>query len=170
MFQQIAEMVKSCVSCRKLSNVVKEPLVRSNFSRRPWERIGSDLFFLNNRWYLLVVDYFSRYIEVELLSELSSLEVVNRLKGLFARHGIPEILISDNGPQYASDVFAEFAKTYAFCHVTSSPRHPQSNGAAERAVQTVKAMLKKSDDPCLALLAYRASPQENGQSPAELLI
>ena len=134
MSSQIADMVRSCVSCRKISNVVREPLIRSDFPNRPWERVGSDLFFLEGKWYLLVVDYFSRYVEVDLLSELSSLEVVSRLRSIFARHGIPEMLISDNGPQYSSEAFSEFTRTYNFVHVTSSPKHPQSNGAAERAV------------------------------------
>ena len=170
MSSQIADMVRSCVLRRKIFNVVRKPLIRSDFPNRPWERVGSDLFFLEGKWYLLVVDYFSRYVEVDLLSELSSLEVVSHLKSIFARHGIPEMLISDNGPQYSSEAFSEFTRTYNFVHVTSSPKHPQSNGAAERAVQTVKSMLKKSDDPQLALLAFRASPQENGSSPSELLM
>ena len=55
-------------------------------------------------------------------------------------------------------------------HTTSSPRYPQSNGKAERAIRTVKALLKKSDDPYLAMLTYRSSPQQNGFSPAQLLI
>ena len=78
--------------------------------------------------------------------------------------------MSDNGPQYASVSFSHFASEYGFDHVTSSPGYPQSNGAAERAVKTVKSLLTKNDDPYVALLAYRSTPPENGYSPAELLM
>lgn len=170
MSQQIAEMVRRCDSCRKESNVQQVPLLRSEFPNRPWEKLGSDLFYFDNKWYLLLVDYHSRFIEVALLEDLSSSRVILHLKSMFARHGVPDILISDNGPQYASEDFVSFAKAYGFTHITSSPKHPQGNGAAERAVQTVKNILKKGPDPYLGLMAYRSSPLENGLSPTELLM
>ena len=107
-------------------------------------------------------------VEVALLEELNTRHVVLHMKSIFARHGIPEILTSDNGPQYASEEFRKFVHEYAFQHATSSPKYPQS--AAERAVQTMKSLLKKENDPYMALLAYRTSPLENGASPAELLM
>ena len=76
---------------------------------------------------------------------------------MFSRHGIPGTVRSDNGPQYSSQEFAWFANSYEFNQVTSSPRFPQSNGQVERTVQTVKRMLKRSNDPYLALLSYRAT-------------
>ena len=69
--------------------------------------------------------------------------------------------MSDNGPQYNSQAFIEFAKQYNFSHITSSPKFPQANGEAERAVRTVKDLLKKNSDPYLALLAYRTTPLDN---------
>ena len=88
---------------------------------------------------------------------------------MFARHGIPETVRSDNGPQYDSAVFAKFSKDWNFDHVTSSPNYAQSNGEVERAVQTVKNLLTKAEDPAKALLEYRATPLECNYSPAELL-
>ena len=76
--------------------------------------------------------------------------------------------MSDNGPQYSSKLFSVFAKSYGFFHQTSSPLFPQANGAAERAVQTIKSLLGKNDDPYLAMIAYRSTPLENGYSPAQL--
>ena len=67
-------------------------------------------------------------------------------------------------------MFKKFSEDYNFTHTTSSPRYPASNGEAERAVRTVKEMLKKCDDPYLAMLIYRSTPLHNGFSPAELLM
>ena len=87
------------------------------------------------------------------------------------RNGIPETVVSDNGPQFSSQEFSDFASNYQFAHVTSSPHYPASNGQAERAVKTAKQLLKNADDPFLALLSYRATPLPwCGKSPAELLM
>ena len=78
---------------------------------------------------------------------------------------------SDNGPQYVSQEFTDFARSYDFCHVTSSPHFPQSNGQAERTVRTIKRLLKELDDPLMALLTYRTTPFPwCGRSPVELLM
>ena len=90
---------------------------------------------------------------------------------IFSRHGIPATVISDNGPQYSSEAFRFFSQEYNFNHVTSSPHYPQSNRLAERMVRTAKALLFKSSDPNLALLAYWSTPFPwCGLSPAELLM
>ena len=70
-------------------------------------------------------------------------EVINSLKSIFARHGIRVILVSDNETQYSTTLFREFAIEYEFTHLMSSPNYLQGNGAAERAVKTVKGLLKK---------------------------
>ena len=131
--------------------------------------MGTDLFELQGTKYLLVVDYISRYPEVTKLSSTTSRSIITALKCIFSRHGIPSILMSDNGPQFSSNEMMEF--TYAFTHVTSSPRYPQSNGLAEKTVKTVKEMVQKSTEPYKVLLSYRATsfPWCN-LSPAELLM
>uniref|UniRef100_A0A3Q2QP68 Integrase catalytic domain-containing protein n=1 Tax=Fundulus heteroclitus TaxID=8078 RepID=A0A3Q2QP68_FUNHE len=116
------------------------------------------------------VDYFSRYVELALLTQTKCKDVINHLKSMFARYSIPESLMSDNGPQLSGQAFASYAKAYEFKHLTSSPKFPCSNGEAEQAVQTMKSLLKKATDPYLALLAYRATPLQNGYSPAQLLM
>ena len=100
--------------------------------------------------------YFSRYmyIEVQSLTSTTSASIIRSLKSIFARHGIPMTMMSDNGPQYSSQEFSSFAEEYQFEHVTSSPHYPQANGLAERAVRTIKGLLQKSTDPYLALLAH----------------
>ncbi|KAF7642853.1 hypothetical protein LDENG_00249640 [Lucifuga dentata] len=101
--------------------------------------------------------------------------MIRHLRSQFARHGIPEVLISDNAPQFSSDTFKRFSVEWGFQHMMSSPHFPQSNGLAERGVQTVKSMLKKihanDGDPYLALLNLRNTPLEDvGVSPAQLLM
>ena len=132
--------------------------------------MGTDLFEFKKSTYLLIVDYYSRWIEIARLGGTTSEEVIRVTSSIFARHGIPEVVVSDNGPQFSAEAYAKFAQTYGFEHVTSSPHYPKSNGEAERAVQTVKNLLKKSGDHYLALLAYRNTPLQCGYSPAQLLM
>ena len=166
---QVTDMVKKSPKCAKMAIQRKEPMIVSPLPEFPWKVIGTDLFELDKKHYLLVVDYFSRYPEVILLKSTTSASVIEALKT--SRHGIPEVIRSDNGPQYSSMEFFKFASSYGFQHITSSPLYPQSNGQAERTVQTVKRVLKQSDDPYLALMSYRATPLTwCSFSPAELLL
>ena len=79
-------------------------------------------------------------------------------------------MISDNGSQYSSLEYKKFTEEYGFLHTTSSPKFSQSNGEAKRAVKTVKALLKKSEDLYLAMLTYRSTPLQNSFSPSQLLM
>ena len=136
--------------------------------KHPWEKVATDLFQLNS---LLVVDYFLRYPEVIKLSSTTSKAVISSLKTIFSRHGVPQVLMSDNGPQFDSSEIKEFAATYAFKHITSSPHYPQSNGLAERTVKTKKGLLKHTNNPYMALLSYRFTPLPwCNYNPAELLM
>lgn len=168
--RQIKEMVERCEICCQYSQAKTEPLMTTPLPARPWQKVAADIFQWRNGHYIVVVDYYSRYIEVANLPTLTTSTTVERLKVIFARFGVPEILVTDNGPQFASTDFATFAQDYGFNHTTSSPRYPQSNGEAERAVRTVKQLLNKSLDPQKALLAYRATPLAHGLSPAQLLM
>ena len=168
--KQLEELVKCCAECCRVQNQRAEPLIPSKLPEYPWQKVGTDLFEWKKDNYLLIVDYYSRYIEVAKLKRTTAEEVILHTKSIFARHGIPEVIISDNGPQYVSAEYQNFAQKYEFEHITSSPYYPQSNGEAERAVQTVKSLLKKEGDPYLALLAYRTTPLQSGFSPSELLM
>ena len=120
---------------------------------------------------MLCVHYYSKWIEISKLDNLGSLNVINYLQSHFSRYGIPDQLVSDNGPQFISSEFSEFAKNYGFTHITSSPHYPQANGEAERAVQTVKHLFNKAKDPYKAMLDYRNTPlEEINLSPAQLMM
>lgn len=168
----ISNMVKRCPNCvRELVNK-KEPLLPHEFPSRPWQNLSIDLLKFKNKWYVTLIDNYSRFIELMELKSLSSSSIIEFLKSIFARHGIPEIVYSDNGPQFQkmfTSEFNGFANDYGFIHVTSSPKFPQSNGMAEAAVKIVKYRLKKGGDMCKAMLSYATTPLANGYSPAELL-
>lgn len=168
-------MINQCATCQRhrFSNQ-KEPLMSHSVPELPWECIGTDLFMWNGQQYLIAVDYYSKYFEIERLHTTTSQAVINKLKNIFARHGIPQAVISDNGPQFSSDLFSNFARSYAFTHKTSSPLHPKSNGLAEKAVGIAKRLLTKTKeshgDIFLSLLEYRNTPICDSASPAQLLM
>ncbi|UYV65991.1 K02A2.6-like, partial [Cordylochernes scorpioides] len=169
--EEIAETVRKCSVCIQEAVSKHEPLIPTNFPTRPWQKIGMDLFKFENKWYLVVIDYYSRFPEMIQLDRLTANVVVRSCKSIFARHVISETVVSDNGTQFGAALeFANFARQYGFTHATSSPRFPQSNGMAEAGVKIAKLILKKNLDPSLGLLEYRSTPLENGYRPAELLI
>ncbi|KAL6490042.1 hypothetical protein MHYP_G00003870 [Metynnis hypsauchen] len=167
---EIRLMVENCGICMRHRVQRCEPLLSSPVPARPWCKVGMDLFEHEKKSYVLIVDYFSRYIEVAELKTTSSEVTVRAIKEAFARHGIPDEVVSDNGPQFVSDTFRNFAHEFKFIHTTSSPHYPQANGEAERAVRTLKGLWKKERDYSKALLAYRATPLEHGFSPSQLLM
>ena len=98
MSKQISDVVISCQECTKHSPQPSQPLISSLLPEYPWQKVASDLFHYKGKTYLLCVDYFSRYPEVVKLNSTTSKGVIEALKSIFARHGTPETLISDNGP------------------------------------------------------------------------
>lgn len=129
-----------------------------------------DLFTLEGKEYVVVVDYYSRFFELEQLPRTATKNIALVLEPMFARYGVPRTIRTDNGPQFTSTEFKELVHHWGASHTTSSPYYPQSNGMAERAVQTAKQLLRKSSNIHEALLAYRATPSVEGFSPGELLM
>lgn len=163
MGKQIEDTVLKCPTCSKYRRQnSREPLIPHPIPKRPWARVAADLCDINGQPHLVLVDYYSGFIEVDRLEGTNSQRVIEHFKPHFAQYGIPDTLITDGGPQFTSDMFRTFSKTYNFVHQTSSPHYPQSNGRAEKAVQTVKRILMKameeSSDPYLALLELCNTP------------
>ena len=115
-------MVANCteyqIYCNKLK---KETLLLHTIPEKPWTKVATGLFHCFNQNYLILVDYTSKYIEVCQLQNLTSEEVIAKMKSSFSRFGIPEEIVSDNESQYTSRQFHEFAKIYNFRHTASSP-------------------------------------------------
>ena len=167
---QVEAMCRKCIPCILNQDNKIEPLMALSPPEEIWERVGTDLFHHNKKDYMVIVDYGSKWLDFKQLKNTTSLDVIKALCEVFATHGIPKVVVSDNGPQYASSEFAQFAKEWGFTHVTSSPRYPRANGEAERAVKTAKSILTKNDNPFLGLMAYRSAPIHNGLSPSQLLM
>ncbi|PIK51510.1 hypothetical protein BSL78_11615 [Apostichopus japonicus] len=176
--KDIEEMVRVCVHCQEHGNSqASEPLEQPELPTRPWQVIGTDLFYVSGNEYLLLADYYSKFFIVKSIpkGKSTSNTVIDMCKSVFSEYGIPEKLVSDNGSQYSSQSFKDFAKQWNFSHITSSPRYPQSNGFIERQVQIVKNTMVKAKqtntDVYLALLCLRATPVDSKiPSPAELLL
>ena len=146
--------MKCCTVCCKVQTQRFEPLIPSCLPELPWQKIGTDLFEWKQNTYLLITDDYSRFTEISRLNRTTADEAIVHIKSIFARLGIPEIVVSDNEPQYTSEVYAKYAHEYQFEHATRSLFHSQSNGEAECAVKIVKRLLKKEGDTYLALLSY----------------
>ena len=169
------DYISKCSLCRSTSDCQqKETMMPHDIPDRPWAKVGVDLFSLNNRDYLITVDYYSNFWEVDNLSSTESISVIRKLKAHFARYGIPDVVMSDNGPQFSSERFAKFAETWEFQHDTSSPGHSQSNGKAESAVKTAKKLMKRAElsksEIYLSFLDHRNTPNDSGYSPAQCLM
>ena len=179
MDKHIETIASSCVKCQAARNLPPvAPLHPWSFSDRPWSRLHMDYAGpINNHMLLLVVDAFSKWIDVFPVKSASSANTIARLSTLFANHGIPDSIVSDNGLPFTSAEMKEFLTANGVRQITSSPYHPSSNGLAERAVQTCKSALKKMDGSSLDievqcfLLNYRTTPQgTTGIPPCQLLM
>ena len=175
MNRTIEEMISKCDTCQEYqASNPKEPsyMVTGQIPTRPWEIVVTYLFSWCGSDYLLIVDYYSRFIELAKLSNTKSQTVITHSKAIFARHRIPSIVQSDNGPQYSATKYSKFSKDWGFIHVTTSPYHSQSNSLTETSVQIVKRLLNKarkdSTDPYLGLLECRNTPIDNIGSLAQL--
>ena len=163
---EMKEYISACETCRELDSMtrVTETLMSHEVPSRLWEKIATDIFTLDRKDYLITIDYCSNFWEVDRLPNTKASTTILKLKSHFARYGIPDQVISDNEPQFTSNEFTNFSRTWDFEHLTSSPGNSEANGKADSGVKTAKRMLKKSiragSDPYLAVLDYRNTPTQ----------
>lgn len=174
--KDVEDMTRSCMTCQAHQRQqMSEPLITHDVPEGPWQVVGTDLFFFNNKEYLIITDYFSKCPFVKQVSgRCTSDAIIQLTKLVFSEHGIPTKVISDNGPQFASEEYHNFSQTWGFKHVTSSPHYPRSNGLVERSIQTVKAVMQKClerrEDILMGLLCLRTTPISGDiPSPTEIL-
>lgn len=170
----LKNLVDSCGVCMRHSRLnQKDPLLSHEIPEVPFMKIAADIAEFAGRDYLVIVDYYSRWIEVCQLYRKTSSAIISKFKEIFSRFGIPRQLVSDNMP-FGSFEMRSFASEWGFSITTSSPHYPKGNGLAEKAVGIVKDMLAKSKvsgkDFELFLLNYRNAPVAGLMySPSQLL-
>ena len=173
----IKEVVCQFETCTQFqSQNAAAPLTPTPTPSCPWQMCATDIFTLEGVDHLVVGDFYSKMIFVQCLppGQSNANKVISLLKEMFSEHGIPEILRSDNGPQYVSAQFANFCIAWGISHKTSKSHYLQSNGFAEACFKSAKHALQwakySGADPHLGLLALRAMPIDSKlPSPAELL-
>ena len=168
-------MISNCNVCQEYRNLnPREPLLSHEIPKDVWNKVAIDLFVCLNKLYLIFIDCTSKYFELAQLPNTSSDTAITHMRSIFARHGIPKVVFSGNGPQYNSHDLKKFSKSWDFIHKTSSPEFPQSNEFVERAILTIKKTLRKcredDSDPCLAILVLRKTKNSSGTSAPELLM
>ncbi|KAK2556262.1 Transposon Tf2-6 polyprotein [Acropora cervicornis] len=168
---QIEDICKNCTTCAQHARQhPREPLKPYPVPTLPWQLVSQDLFALNGSAYLITVDHYSDFYELDRLPSIQSSSVIQATKQHFSRHGVPHTLITDNGAQFTSEAFRAFAEKYKFKHITSSPYWSQSNGRAEAAVKSAKHILLTAEDADLALLSVcNTPPAGHTYSPAKRL-
>ncbi|UYV79319.1 RRM1 [Cordylochernes scorpioides] len=180
MDSQIEEFVKECSPCmhhQTAPPAENTPWPRTN---QPWQRVHVDHFYFRGDCYLLVVDANSNWIEVFPVRGTTSQENIKLLRECFARYGLPQCLVSDNGPPFNSIEFKEFLRKNNVYHLTSPAYNPSSNGIAEVSVRIIKKSLEKSleESPnsnmdCIlqnVLFNYRNTPTSLDKPPVERLL
>ena len=171
----IEDWVQRCSACLATKpNQKREPLLPHKVPDGPWQKIGADFFDFDGKKFLLVIDYFSKFLFVEKVTTTSAQSTINKLCNIFATEGAPQTLITDNRPPFNSGEFKRFCQEWNLEHHTSSPNYPQSDGQAEQAVQTVKQRMARcrqdGQDFKQALLQMRTTPiSKDLPSPFQIL-
>ena len=173
--KDISEAIDKCTLCQE--NAPSNPQCFQYISEvlpHPWHTLGTDLFYHRKQDYLVLVDYFSKFLIVRKLPNSTTGAIVKELSITFSEYGTPFIIQSDNGPCYSSQEFKTFLQDLQVTHRTSSPHYPQSNGMAESMVKVSKNLIEKaiqSDKPWHSFIQeYRITPLSSTiPSPAEIL-
>ena len=181
MDKQVEDVIRSCHPCQLVGPRAKpEPVRSSSLPDGPWQEISVDLREISNSEHLLVVvDYYSRWLEAILLKKTDAQHVIKSMEAIFRTHGLPETLRSDNGPPFASKEFEGFLEYLGISHKKGVLYWPQSNGEVERGNETILKIVRiarlEGKDWRKALenflFQYRVTPHTVTRlSPAELLM
>ncbi|XP_058017979.1 uncharacterized protein K02A2.6-like [Ahaetulla prasina] len=179
MDSEIAERVGKCQACQESRPLPPTAPIREwERPQGPWSRIHIDFAGpFHGQTFLVVVDAYSKWLEIILMRSMTAEAVISVLRHLFVTHGLPDTLVSDNGPQFMATQFEGYLAEEGIRHVLSAPFHPATNGLAERFVRSAKEALsriKPGDwqtkiDTFLAV-QHRTPCVTTGRSPAELLM
>lgn len=177
----ITQYVRGCANCAIAAKApLKTTLSSWPIPSKPWSRIHMDFagpyMGLN---FLVIVDALSKWPEIFILQNITTSATIEKLRETFGRFGVPDVIVTDNGTSFTSHDFEVYCKSIGIRHIRTAPFHPQSNGQAERFVDSFKRALLKAKGEHLTAIAlqtflhaYRITPSEvlpNHQSPAEIM-
>ena len=171
---QLEQSVTSCDACQEYRNKQpKEPQLHHNIPDTPWTKLATDVFHIKEKHFVILVDYTTKYFDLSQIRDTQSKTVTDHTKAMLSRYGIPKEIISDGGPEYIGADYVTFCNSWDIKHTYSSPEYHESNGLAERTIQTVKRVLKKSikkkEDLHLAILALKATKSTvTGSAPTTM--
>ncbi|XP_039450654.1 uncharacterized protein K02A2.6-like [Culex pipiens pallens] len=179
----ISNLIKACNECAAVAKTdTKTALSSWPIPERPWQRLHVDYAGpVDGTYFLVLVDALSKWPEVVPTRRITTEKTLAILRNIFSRFGMPEVLVSDNGRQFCSEHFERYCDVNGIMHLKTAPYHPQSNGQAERFVDTFKRTLKKiqaggeelEEAIDTFLQCYRSTPCRSapeGKSPAEVLL
>ena len=174
----IERTVSSCNTCQSMRPAPPRAQIHPwLFPERPWSRILVDFAGpISGFMYMVFVDAFSKFPEVVKMTDTTTHTTIAESRNIFSRHGLPEILVSDNGAQFTSRDFEQFCSNNGILHRTSAAYKPSTNGQAERAVQILKSAIKQAQltnkdvSAVIAkyLLVYRNTPHSTRQGKSPL--
>ena len=179
--KEIEMLARSCEPCLAVKHKPPSvPLHPWSWPPRPWQRIHLDFLGpFQGSMFLVCIDAHSKWPEVHIMSSTTTTKTLEVLRQTFAAYGLPEQIVTDNGPQFISDEFANFTKANGIKHIRTAPYHPASNGLAERFVQSLKQSLKTTSNSGHSLnyrvsnylLSYRSTPHATtGVAPCTLFL
>ena len=181
MDKEVEDKCKVCHGCQLVAQPTPpEPLKSTAFPSQPWQYLAVDLMgpLPSGEYVIVVVDFFSRYFEVDIMRSTTAVKVIESLDKIFCTHGLPVTLRTDNGPQFISEQFQSYLAENGIRHSTSTPLWPQANGEVERQNRSILKILKiahaeKKDmqvELRKFLMAYRTTPHSStGSTPSKLL-
>ena len=179
--RDLEKVARSCLSCQAVKHTpAVAPLHPWTWPNRPWQRVHIDFAGpFEGKMFLLAVDAHSKWGEIHEMSQNTATKTISQLRQMFAAYGLPDQIVSDNGPQFVSDEFQEFMQANGIRHIRCSPYHPSSNGLVERFVRTFKEAMKASKHDHLPLshrlqnflITYRTTPHATTkESPCTLFM
>ena len=180
--KDVERFVKTCDACQLVGRPdPPEPVASTELPQRPWCVVAIDYLgpLPSGEHILVVVDYYSRYYEVAVVRTITSEKTIECLETIFARHGLPEVLVSDNGPNLVSEKFEAFLKENGIKHRRVTTRWAQANGEVERQNRSILKRLQLAHaegkdwrrELVRYMAVYRTTPhQTTGQTPAFLLM
>ena len=173
--------VRHCLPCQVVKPYeVKAPARMTQLPEFPWQKIAVDHVgpFPSGEYCLVIIDEYSRYPEIKIVRSTSASTNIPKFKEIFANHGVPQVLKSDNGPPFNSEEFQKFSEEQGFYHRRITPEYPEENGDVEnfmrninRVAQIAKIEKKNWEEELTTFLSvYRNTPHPStGKSPNEIV-